>query len=239
MRKAPSPRRRWRREVRSCLYDGKSSMRSPRLRAVLAAIHWGRCTRLALPHASSITREVTRCGCSISADVRIKSAAPPRRELCANAAKLQWLAPTLPELLRARHVDRSADARQLDFDAALLRGRRVSKKEQMRVSASFVLDRDRTARPANARSMARLRRGGVRRSLPAPRNVHDAASDDRHAPWRPAYPGSPASAQCARRSRPFGSGRCPARLPEPAGLAFRAAKLSINAENPGSGTTTR
>jgi len=27
------------------------------LRAVLAAIHWGRCTRLALPHASSITRE--------------------------------------------------------------------------------------------------------------------------------------------------------------------------------------
>jgi hypothetical protein len=32
-------------------------MHSPRLRAVLAAIHWGRCTRLALPHASSITRE--------------------------------------------------------------------------------------------------------------------------------------------------------------------------------------
>jgi hypothetical protein len=26
------------------------------LRAVLAAFHWGRCTRLALPHASSITR---------------------------------------------------------------------------------------------------------------------------------------------------------------------------------------
>jgi hypothetical protein len=26
-------------------------------REVLAAIHWGRCTRLALPHASSITRE--------------------------------------------------------------------------------------------------------------------------------------------------------------------------------------
>jgi hypothetical protein len=40
-------------------------------------------------------REVTRCGCSISADVRIKSAAPPRCELCANAAKLQWLASTL------------------------------------------------------------------------------------------------------------------------------------------------
>lgn len=37
-------------------------------------------------------------------------------ELCANAAKLQWLAPTLPGLLRARHVGRSADARQLGFD---------------------------------------------------------------------------------------------------------------------------
>ena len=32
-------------------------MRSPRLRAVLAAIQWGRCTRLALPQMSSITRE--------------------------------------------------------------------------------------------------------------------------------------------------------------------------------------
>jgi hypothetical protein len=32
-------------------------MRSPRLRAVLAAVHWGRCKRFALPHASSITRE--------------------------------------------------------------------------------------------------------------------------------------------------------------------------------------
>jgi hypothetical protein len=32
-------------------------MRSPRLRAVLAAIRRGRCTRLTLPHASSITRE--------------------------------------------------------------------------------------------------------------------------------------------------------------------------------------
>ena len=57
MRKAPWPRRRWRREVLLCWYDGKSLMHSPRLRAVLAAVHWGRCTRFALPHASSITRE--------------------------------------------------------------------------------------------------------------------------------------------------------------------------------------
>ena len=39
---------------------------------------------------------VTRCGCSNSAEVRIKSAAPPRRELCAIVLKLQWLASTLP-----------------------------------------------------------------------------------------------------------------------------------------------
>jgi hypothetical protein len=39
---------------------------------------------------------VIRCGCSNSADVRIKSAAPLRRELCANVLKLQWLASTLP-----------------------------------------------------------------------------------------------------------------------------------------------
>jgi hypothetical protein len=32
-------------------------MRSPRLRAVLAAVHWERCTRFALPHTSSVTRE--------------------------------------------------------------------------------------------------------------------------------------------------------------------------------------
>jgi hypothetical protein len=68
---------------------------SPRLRAVLAAIHWGRCTRLALPHTSSITWNDTRCGCSNSADVRIKSAAPPSCELCANVLKLQWPVSTL------------------------------------------------------------------------------------------------------------------------------------------------
>ena len=37
-----------------------------------------------------------RCGCSNSDDVRIKSAAPPYHELCANVLKLQWLASTLP-----------------------------------------------------------------------------------------------------------------------------------------------
>jgi hypothetical protein len=111
VRKALSPRRRWRREVRFCLYGGKSSMRSPRLRARGA----GRCSLGALHAVCAAARVihhpgVTRCGCSNSADVRIKSAAPLHCELCANASKLQWLAPTLPGLLRARHVDRSASA---------------------------------------------------------------------------------------------------------------------------------
>ena len=53
-------------------------------------------------HAACVAARVihhaggTRCGCLISADVRIKGAAPPRRELCANVLKLQWLASTLP-----------------------------------------------------------------------------------------------------------------------------------------------
>ncbi len=78
---------------------------------------------------------VTRCGCSISADVRIKSAAPLRRELCANAAKLQWLASTLPGLLRAHHASEAIDARQLGFDA-VPSVRLIPKKDWMRGSAS-------------------------------------------------------------------------------------------------------
>jgi hypothetical protein len=87
----------------------------------------GRCSSGALHAVCAAARVihhagVTRCGCSISADVRIKSAAPPGCELCANAVKLQWLAPTLPGLLRARNVDRS--------------DRWIPKKEQMQVSPS-------------------------------------------------------------------------------------------------------
>jgi hypothetical protein len=61
----------------------------------------GRCSLGALHAVCAAARVIrhagiTRCGCSISADVRIKSAARPRRELCANVLKLQWLASTLP-----------------------------------------------------------------------------------------------------------------------------------------------
>jgi hypothetical protein len=52
-----------------------------------------------------------------------------------------------------------------------------------------------------------------------------------HAPWRGFL--TPAIPEAFRKRR------CPARLPQPAGLAFRAAKLSINAEIPAPETTTR
>ena len=71
-------------------------------RCSLGALHAVCAAACVIHHAG-----VTRCGCSNSADVRIKSAALPRCELCANDSKLQWLASTLPGLLRARHVDRS------------------------------------------------------------------------------------------------------------------------------------
>jgi hypothetical protein len=60
-------------------------------------------------------RDVTRCGCSISADVRIKSAALPRCELCANAAKLQWLASTFPNCCLHATSTEARDARQIRF----------------------------------------------------------------------------------------------------------------------------
>src|SRR5207248_42845 len=110
-------------------------------RCSLGALH-AVCTAARVIHHAG----VTRCGCSISADVRIKSAAPSGVNYELMLRSCNGSRQHFPRLLRARHVDRSADARQLGFDAALLPGRQVSKTEQMRVSASFVLDRDRTAR---------------------------------------------------------------------------------------------
>jgi hypothetical protein len=57
----------------------------------LGALHAACAAAHVIHHAG-----VARCGCSNSAEVRIKSAAPPRRELCAIVLKLQWLASTLP-----------------------------------------------------------------------------------------------------------------------------------------------
>jgi hypothetical protein len=50
-------------------------------------------------------------------------------------------------------------AQQFGLTLRFLPGRWIPKQERMRVSVSFVLDRDPTACPANARPMARLRQG--------------------------------------------------------------------------------
>jgi hypothetical protein len=143
-------------------------MRSPRLRAVLAAIHWGRCTRLALPHASSITRE------SPGVVARI-----------------------LP-MFESKVLRRSARIMRQCCEAAMAR-----------VNTSL------TVAFASRRSRREMRDDAV-----LTLRVLQGSAD-------------------FEEQRPFGSGRCPARLLQPAGLAFRAAKLSINAEIRGSGTTTR
>jgi len=88
----------------------------------------------------------------------------------------------------------------------------------MRVSASFVLERDRAARPANACPNGAFAAWGSKVSYSTLPGV---------ASLTPAIPGA------------IGGGRCQAWLPQPAGLAFHARKLSINADNPGFGTTTR
>jgi hypothetical protein len=85
-------------------------MRSPRLRAVLAAVHWGAArgldSRTRHPsHGNHPVWLLDFCRCSNQ-----KCCAAPR-ELCAKVSKLQWLAPTLSELLRARHVERDRTAR--------------------------------------------------------------------------------------------------------------------------------
>ena len=155
----PSPRRRRRREVLLCWYDGKSSMRSPRLRAVLAAVRWGAARGLRLPHASSITREspgvVARILPMFESKVLRRPAAnyAPMLRSC-NGSHQHFF----DCCVHATSIEAIA-ARQPGFDAALLPGRRIPKQEQMRVSASFDLDRDRTACPANAPSMTCLQHG--------------------------------------------------------------------------------
>jgi hypothetical protein len=90
--------------------------------------------------------------------------------------------------------------------------------------------RPRSNSPSGERGFnGRLRRGGVR---PSSRPVTSRAAATPHSMARLfLIPCDPDQA--------LGSGRCPARLRRPARLAFRAAKLSINAEKSGFGTTTR
>ena len=109
-----APRRR--REVRFCRKDGKSSMHSPRLRAVLAAVRRGRCTRFALPHASSITRETPGVVARFLPMSELKVLRRPVVNYALMFGSCNGSRQHFPGLLRARHVDRSVDARQLGFD---------------------------------------------------------------------------------------------------------------------------
>jgi hypothetical protein len=95
----------------------------------------------------------------------------------------------------------------------------------MRLCASFVLGRDRTARPTNALNGAFVAWG----LLPAA--LTSCAAVTPRSMARLSYTLASLRPPEADVARPG--------LPRPAGPAFRAAKLSINAEIPGSGTTTR
>ena len=121
----------------------------------------GRCMRFTLPHASSITREspgvVARFLPMFESKVLRRPAANYELKLKSCNGSRQHFPNCCVRATQMR--DNSI------LTPALLRGRRVSKNAQMRVSASFVLDRDRTACPANARSTACLRHGRTRRRL--------------------------------------------------------------------------
>ena len=125
---------------------------------MLAALHWRRCTRFALPHASSITGKSPGVVARFLPMSESKSATPPHRELCANAVKLQWLHQHFSRLLRARHVNRSAGRdnstpalRPVSVEGFRGRNRGASLRRRLR---------DRTGRPVNARATGVCRAAG-------------------------------------------------------------------------------
>ena len=136
-------------------------MRSPRLRAVLAAVHWGRCTRLALPHASSITGKSPGVVARSPPMSNQKCCAAPLRIMrqCCEAA-MACVNTFLNCCVHATSSE-ARDARQRGFDACAF-ARWVSKKERMRVAGLH---------PPNAieRPPPRQVLDGVRiRTLPGP-----------------------------------------------------------------------
>jgi hypothetical protein len=184
------------------------------LRAELAAVHWGRCTRFALPHASSITRETP----GVVARILPMSESKVLRRPAANYA------PMLRSCNGSRQhfLDCCVHATPIE---AIDGFRRRNRCGSLRLRP-----RPRSNSPSGERGFnGRLRRGGVR---PSSRPVTSRAAATPHSMARLfLIPCDPDQA--------LGSGRCPARLRRPARLAFRAAKLSINAEKSGFGTTTR
>jgi len=208
VRKAPSPRRRWRREVLFCLYDGKSSMRSPRLRAVLAAVHWGRCTRFALPHASSITR---RSPGVVARILPMFESKVLRRSVTNYALMLRSCNGS-----RQHFLDCCVHATWIE---AIDGFRRRNRCGSLRLSSSTAIEE-----PAwRTRVQWRVCGVGNKVSFPAGNVLHGC------------YPTAPSLTPAIPEASGSGGARpgCPSRP------AFRAAKLSINAENPGTETTTR
>lgn len=171
VRKAPSPRRRWRGEVRFCLCDGKSLCRSQVARGagrcLLGALHAVCDAACVILHAGSVPvwlLDFYRCP-------NRKCCAAPR-ELCANAVKLQWLAQTLPGLLRARHFDRSARCEATGFATALA-SRWVPKREHVGLNA-----RDRAAGGrSGGRGRVEIARSTIQRRCGSFSVAHRAKAD--------------------------------------------------------------
>jgi hypothetical protein len=131
VRKAPSPRRRWRREVQFCLYDGKSSMRSPRLRRCWPRFIGGRCTRFALPHASSITRETPGVVARILPMSESKVLRRPDANYAPMLRSCNGSRQHFLRLLRARHVERASSMTSFHSSAVIPREGGVSSTPQL------------------------------------------------------------------------------------------------------------
>ena len=164
-------------------------MRSPRLRAVLAAVHWGRCTRFALPHASSITR---RSPGVVARILPMFESKVLRRSATNYALMLRSCNGS-----RQHFLDCCVHATWIE---AIDGFRRRNRCGSLRLSSSTAIEQ------------------------PASAVIPHSAGDD--GPVRIVATG-PLEADVVRAG-------CPADR-----AAFRTAKLRINADNPGSGTTTR
>jgi len=79
----------------------------PKVARVLAAVHWGRCTRFALPHASSITQESPGVVARFLPMFESKVLRRPAANYALKLRSCNGSRQHFPRLLRARHVDRS------------------------------------------------------------------------------------------------------------------------------------
>jgi hypothetical protein len=105
-------------------------------RAVLAAVHWGRCTRFALPHASSITRESPG---AVARFLPMFESKVLRRPVANYALTLRSCNGSRQHFLDCCVHATSTEAQMRDnsiLTQRILRSRRVSKKKRVRAAAS-------------------------------------------------------------------------------------------------------